>query len=425
MSDITNDTVLVPGSSTARSLGARCGEVANVRDYGAVGNGVADDTAGFIAAAATGLPVVMPYGDFRIWSPVTFPAALHGDGCDFAQTSITLLGDGELVVGDEYADWGGFTVKSAVNNKIFIKCAHSFFSFKNFILRPGGTPQGQTGIRFDTTNNSVYSSNIENFVITLSYPIWITGNGVNVFNANKIGGSMRDHYENFASAITIEGTKACDANHWTGYFENGVNVFNFQAAAFRENRIESWRDNVTRLMTTGVDMPDTNFWRCKAEQFIFGGVGKLTNQVFTTNKARFRAYKSGVDQTIPDATFAKVSLNAESYDDNSDFDSDTHFRYTARYTQRLLVMAQVDVSGSLTPGDRIRLSIYKNGAAYTTASEYVCSTGGARIRVSDALGLIAGDTVELFVWAAQNSGTPASHTVAASVETTYMTGVEL
>lgn len=42
--------------------------VANVKDYGATGDGVTDDTAAFVNAIATGLPVLVPKGDFLLSS---------------------------------------------------------------------------------------------------------------------------------------------------------------------------------------------------------------------------------------------------------------------------------------------------------------------------------------------------------------------
>jgi hypothetical protein len=55
----------------------------NVRDYGAVGNGLADDSAALQAALSTGQHVYIPTGDYLINSPLTFTQAgqmISGDG---------------------------------------------------------------------------------------------------------------------------------------------------------------------------------------------------------------------------------------------------------------------------------------------------------------------------------------------------------
>ena len=46
-------------------------QIANVRDYGAVGNGIEDDTAAITTAANSGLPVYFPVGMYNISRPIT------------------------------------------------------------------------------------------------------------------------------------------------------------------------------------------------------------------------------------------------------------------------------------------------------------------------------------------------------------------
>ena len=46
-------------------------QIANVRDYGAVGNGIEDDTAAITNAANSGLPVYFPVGMYNISRPIT------------------------------------------------------------------------------------------------------------------------------------------------------------------------------------------------------------------------------------------------------------------------------------------------------------------------------------------------------------------
>jgi hypothetical protein len=71
------DTALVTatGSTVPRSLAARAADVANVKDFGAVGNGTTDDTAAIQAAINTATQgaaneVVLPRGYYRVTGPV-------------------------------------------------------------------------------------------------------------------------------------------------------------------------------------------------------------------------------------------------------------------------------------------------------------------------------------------------------------------
>ncbi|WP_054813059.1 glycosyl hydrolase family 28-related protein [Nocardia arizonensis] len=80
--------------------GASSPTVRNVRDFGAVGDGEADDTAAFAAACRTdGTPPVLyvPAGDYKVtaWPDLPDFAVVHGDGADvttvFCETDTTLV----------------------------------------------------------------------------------------------------------------------------------------------------------------------------------------------------------------------------------------------------------------------------------------------------------------------------------------------
>lgn len=59
-------TALATGSTTARTLANRFADVVNVKDFGAVGDGVADDTAAMLAAEAAGESVYFPEGNYKV-----------------------------------------------------------------------------------------------------------------------------------------------------------------------------------------------------------------------------------------------------------------------------------------------------------------------------------------------------------------------
>ena len=68
LGNISNSTAIATGSTTARSLANRFSDVVNVKDFGAVGDGVTDDTAAIQNAINTGKSVYFPSGIYKITS---------------------------------------------------------------------------------------------------------------------------------------------------------------------------------------------------------------------------------------------------------------------------------------------------------------------------------------------------------------------
>jgi len=90
---MNNAPVTATGSTTARSLAARAADVVNVKDFGAIGDGVADDTAAIQAAANGngGKAVYFPSGTYKISQAIVISGSgisLFGDG-DSASTIFT------------------------------------------------------------------------------------------------------------------------------------------------------------------------------------------------------------------------------------------------------------------------------------------------------------------------------------------------
>jgi hypothetical protein len=92
------------GSTTARTAAARFADVANVLDFGAVGDGSTDDRAAFLLAAATGKPLYVPAGyTFSLSGSVTVTSHVLGRG--------TLKGANLLVVGADNVLVEGVTLQ--------------------------------------------------------------------------------------------------------------------------------------------------------------------------------------------------------------------------------------------------------------------------------------------------------------------------
>jgi len=91
-----NSNYQVTGTPTARNLATRGGDVINVKDFGATGNGTTDDTAAIqaaITAAPAGSAIYFPKGSYKAYLvQVTKDITIFGDGMDVT----------ELVFGQEY-----------------------------------------------------------------------------------------------------------------------------------------------------------------------------------------------------------------------------------------------------------------------------------------------------------------------------------
>lgn len=102
--------VLATGSTTSRSLSNRFSDIINVKDYGAVGNGIANDTAAIqsaINSASSGnnVEIVVPKGNYNLGSNVSVNGRVVSWNIDAAAT---FSGAGRLpsINTDNYGDKG-------------------------------------------------------------------------------------------------------------------------------------------------------------------------------------------------------------------------------------------------------------------------------------------------------------------------------
>jgi hypothetical protein len=358
----------------------------NVKDapFNAQGDGSTDDTAAFIAAAATGKPLWMPQGDYLISQPVTIQSGLFGAGAGDANTAgktkITLTGTGQLIVGDWYCQWDGFEVRSAINNKVMVvNPGKSYWTFTNYVINKIGAATGQVGIEFATATASIYFNRHDNINIRCDYPVKITGNSTQVFNANKIGmGVGGNKWFDFLSAITVEpGVLACDANEFGGYFESGTNMLTFDGVALRQNRFRLIMDLVTRVWNSTVAVIDTNLWEVLDGGFTFQGTYPQ-NQIFIgPAQTEVRATDTSSTVVIPNATAVTMTFDTEDFDTLSEFTPGTG-TFQPRNAGYYQVDAQALTQAYTWPsGTRFEVQIYKNSVLYASGMYNASETGSA------------------------------------------------
>jgi polygalacturonase len=109
---ISNTNVTATGSTTARTLANRFADVVNVKDFGAVGDGVADDTAAIQAAINTGKSVYFPDGTYIVSSPININSKtrLFGSGT-LKKTTVT--GTSMLNIASSNVEIDGLTLFGA------------------------------------------------------------------------------------------------------------------------------------------------------------------------------------------------------------------------------------------------------------------------------------------------------------------------
>jgi len=124
--------VTATGSSASRSLKDRFADTVNVKDFGAVGDGVTDDTAAFNAAIATGKPVYAPSGTYKTDGSVTTTRRILSSGAFFTGTNTI----------DPYPAFGAgaFKAYTTANHNCIIGIAHNTNPAATF-----GFPTGVTG----------------------------------------------------------------------------------------------------------------------------------------------------------------------------------------------------------------------------------------------------------------------------------------
>jgi len=215
------------GSGTAkisRSVEIKLQESISVKDFGAVGNGIADDTAAIQAAlsAASNQTLYFPKGDYKISSTINFglTTSILGEGPQASRIIATQSGVAVRInvpvsspdFGDTYGQrFENFGIVGNVNTTFgfwMMRCIYC--NFKDvWVTSPQGISAGYAGFRVSgamylNTYENCIANTIGNTQATVGSGWWI-GNGLNeVGNANAL--------TNVNTYITCRG-----ANYAKGY----------------------------------------------------------------------------------------------------------------------------------------------------------------------------------------------------------------
>jgi len=235
---------------------AKLRETVSVKDFGAVGDGVTDDTSAFQAAVNTLDKVYMPEGNYKITSQITLPVgsggqawstdkSFHVYGAGMDKTKITFTGSSGFVfattgmdgtvdtqyLGATFEDFeiqgpasgtasglGIAQTRMATFRRLFIRGFPGGAGIKLYAEDTGGMYNSaieycQLGTRVKPNGSAGYSLTDDLYPNCLRYGIWLRGNnasaGAGVNDTIIIGNQIKNILE---SCIFVKGHGSIDAN---------------------------------------------------------------------------------------------------------------------------------------------------------------------------------------------------------------------
>lgn len=133
------------------------------------------------------------------------------------------------------------------------------------------------------------------------------------------------------------------------------------------------------------------------EAFLLGDAGILS----LAKQSRARAQKTTAAQNIPDATWTKIELTDEDYDEQNEFDPTTNYRFTAKTAGYYFVAGNVTYS-EIADGKKYITAIKKNTTIIALGRGIAGGTGTCGSSASTCIYLAINDYLEL--WTYQDSG---------------------
>ena len=181
-----NALVTATGSITPRTLANRFADVVNVKDFGAKGDGVTDDTAACQAAINTGREVYIPSGTYKITTALNVPTGSTVRGQNPASTAIAAYGcnainiaSGSIFIIIDNLQFQSYTTGGTVNPQTnpCIFCSGSAASPVNYVEVLNCYIVGyQTGITWNYTRNSIV---FNTSTVSCQYGVILYGQSIN------------------------------------------------------------------------------------------------------------------------------------------------------------------------------------------------------------------------------------------------------
>lgn len=167
-------------AAVARTLADRFADVVNVLDFGAVGNGVADDTAAiqaFFNALGTGKVGDIGGGQTFLFTQISIPSNVNLRGNSvFRSNGSTVIGSQVTIAGSFTAEALNFTTVGTETNFDFLIFTGSNYEIGSITLKSDTQRTGTGGITLGNTTSNFWCGKIE--TKNIARPIAV-GGGVN------------------------------------------------------------------------------------------------------------------------------------------------------------------------------------------------------------------------------------------------------
>lgn len=158
------------GTGTAynvQTVAAKLQQTVSVQDFGAVGDGVADDTAAFLAAFATSSKhIYVPSGSYRLTATIDmngFGRVLEGDGRDASVIYIDHAGGGFRSLGQHQSILGvRFICANSAGSAFAISSSAAYFTAKDVFTDWGGAGKFVNGVIIPAGSAQPYVRYFEN-----------------------------------------------------------------------------------------------------------------------------------------------------------------------------------------------------------------------------------------------------------------------
>lgn len=250
--------VQASGAPEFRSISSRFGDFVNVRDFGAAGDGVTDDTAAFAAAAAAGKTVYVPQGSYSVSGSV----------------SGSFVSDGLVDAGTVRVE----SIAGTAKNLHLLKTALSFCNPSQKLDVQDYLDMRQTGYYFQSV---CYDSTRERFILGIE-------------NGDNEQAGYLYALSDLTDQTSVEGSTTVMGGHFNDLAYDAKNDKLYIAPGLTpySNKLLTVNPSTFEIEDATWTMPDT-VWQCSVDgDYVYVILSGKIERYITATKQKDESFKS-------------------------------------------------------------------------------------------------------------------------------------